>query len=146
MYRHGEDGIAQRLHQRTNGVVVRHTNPHLFSVLIDLRQLTAGREDKGERPRQVFLHQFEGRIADLRIFADIREVVADDWQIAFLRVDALDLTNTLDRPHIQRITTHRIHRVGGIDDKAPVSQDVDDLVYLFLIWILWIYFDQHNQP
>ena len=89
----------------------------------------------------MFLHQFEGRVADLGIGTDIGKVVADDRQVALLRIDPLDLADTLNRTHIQRVATHRIHGIGRIDDKAAVSQDVDDLVDLFLIRILWIYFD-----
>ena len=89
----------------------------------------------------MFLHQLESGVAYLGVFTKIRQVVADDRQVAFLWINPFHLTYFLYRTHVQRIATDRINRVGRINDKAAVLQDFDDLVYFFLIRILRI--DSH---
>ena len=89
----------------------------------------------------MFLHQLESGVAYLGVFTNIRQVLADDRQVAFLWITHFQLTNFLYSKYVQRIATDGVYRVGRPNDKAAVLQDFDDLVYFFLIRILRI--DSH---
>ena len=141
--RHGKNRVTQLTDQCSDDIVIRHTDAHLFLCLIDLRQLAACGKDKGKRPRQVLLHQLKGRVTDLGVLAEVREVIANDRKVTLLGIDPFKATDPLDRTHIERVAANGIDRVGRIDDKAALPQDLDGLVYLFQIRIFRINLDQH---
>ena len=47
-----------------------------------------------------YLHQFESGVAYLGVFTKIRQVVADDRQVAFLWINSFHLTYFLYRTHV----------------------------------------------
>ena len=84
----------------------------------------------------MFLHQLESGVAYLGVFTKIRQVVADDRQVAFLWINPFHLTYFLYRTYVQRIATDGVYRVGRINDKILTNilavDNVSVLVCIFL--------------
>ena len=76
--------------------------------------------------RQVAFHELEDRVAHLGIFADAAQVVADDGQVVFPRVDAFDAADLFDGPLLQSVAADGIAGVGGVDDNPAVVQYVNN--------------------
>ena len=91
----GEQGSAKLTANLACDVIVRHTYAYLLAVAEYLGQTAAGTQYKGERARQVAFHRLEGGIIYLDILAYVTQVIAHYGETVFLRVHALDLTDTL---------------------------------------------------
>lgn len=72
------------------------------------------------------LHQFEYVIVYFRVFADTAYVITDDRQIVFSRVYLFNPADPFYGTFLQTMTADGIHRIGRIDDKSAVIQDIDD--------------------
>ena len=72
------------------------------------------------------LHKLKYIIVDFGIFADTAQVIADNWQIILARIYLLNATYPFYRTFFQTMTTDSIHRVGGIDNKSAIIQDIND--------------------
>jgi hypothetical protein len=78
MYGSGHNRITQKADKLSDDAVIWYTYAYLLPVFVYPRKLLPGRKDKGEGARQIFTHQAENDVANLGVFADIRQIVADD--------------------------------------------------------------------
>ena len=141
------DGCVQLPGYLAQQRMVGHTDAHFLSLsrAEHLGQAAQPRQNEGERPRQVALHQLEYGRRDARVFADGAEVVADDGQVAFGRVQLLELANAFDGALLERVTADGVHRVRGVDDDAPVVEDVHDAPHVARVVVLGVEFQQHGR-
>ena len=122
----------------TNNIIVRHTNSYFLPVTEYLRQPAVCIKDKCKRSGQISLHQLKGSVAYTGIFADIAQVVANNREVVFTRIDILQLADSFDRPFFQGMTTHSIHGIGGINDYPTVIQYIYNVLQHIGIVILGI--------
>lgn len=55
-----------------------------------------------------------------------------------------ELADTFYRTFLQSVATDGIHGVGGVDDDAPVVQNVDYLLQICRVVVLFIKFQKHD--
>ena len=71
-------------------------------------------------------HKFEDVIVHLGIFTDTTQVITDDRQIVFSRVYLFNPADPFYGTFLQTMAADGVHRIGRIDDKSAVIQDIDD--------------------
>ena len=87
----------------------------LFFALEIMRDIAAGIEDKGERPRQCLPHQTENMIRyGPGKISKMAKVTADKGKIGLFPLDTLDLRNPVNRPDLCDVASQSIDRIRGI--------------------------------
>ena len=74
---------------------------------------------KVKGPGQVTFHQLENVVVHFGIFTDAAQVIANNREIVFLRVNLFDPADVFDGTFLQAMATDGIHGVCGIDNQSP---------------------------
>ena len=90
------------------------------------------------------LHELELVVAYFGVFADTAQVIADDGQIVFARIDFLDTANTFDGTLFQSVTADGVHRIRRIDDQSAIVQDVGYPLQVLRVVVFIIQLQKHN--
>ena len=104
----------------TDDMIVRHTDTYLFSIPENLRQFVGSVQNKSERSGEVPFHQLKSVVVYFRIFTDTAQIITNDREIIFSRINVLDTANAFDCTFFQSVTTNGIHRIGRINNKSSV--------------------------
>ena len=72
------------------------------------------------------LHKLEYTIVYFGIFTDTAQVITDDGQVVLPRVYLFDSAYPFYCTLFQAVAADGVHRIGGIDDKSAVIQDIND--------------------
>ena len=120
--RGGHDRSIQQTGNFTDDTVIRHTDTYFFPVSKDFGQPVSSVQDKSERSGQVTFHQLENVVVHFGIFTDAAQVIANNREIVFLRVNLFDPADAFDGTFLQAMATDGIHGVCGIDNQSPVVQ------------------------
>ena len=120
--RGGHDRSIQQTGNFTDDTVIRHTDTYFFPVSKDFGQPVSSVQDKSERSGQVAFHQLENVVVHFGIFTDAAQVIANNREIVFLRVNLFDPADAFDGTFLQAMATDGILGVCGIDNQSPVVQ------------------------
>ena len=93
-----------------------------------LWQLRACLQDEREGTRKVLAKELELTVGDTHVFSSLCDIAADDRKMSVLLLLLAVLVDLLDSTLVECITADGIHRIGRIDDNAPIANDLGDVL------------------
>lgn len=136
----GQDGIAQLADNLQDNIVIRDSDSHSFTFLLDgFGNLRTGSQNKGKGTRHMRFHQFEGPVIHLPgIIGEVTQIGTDEGELSFFRLNSLNSRNPLHSPGLCNVAPDSIDRIGGVNNHSPIPKQLYNFVDLLLIRILFI--------